>query len=175
MPGGRTPVPGFLTTRLQKRRARTTTALPQPATARSRSHCATCHCGVAASYPSRPAAGRLASPSAYGAPSRPRSARTTAGLLGRHPGVRRREQPGHPQVGRLGPRFLQRPHRGTVASEPAEDGERGLDALPAHPVQGADEHDLEAAERRVGQRSGWRSPTRSSRPATRSRIWSWIW
>jgi hypothetical protein len=39
-----------------------------------------------------------------------------------------------------------------VAGEPAEDGECGLDALAAYPVQRPHKHDLEAAEPGVGQR-----------------------
>src|SRR5438445_8707485 len=39
-----------------------------------------------------------------------------------------------------------------MAGEPAEDGERGLDPLTAHPIQRPDEHDLEAAEPSVGER-----------------------
>jgi hypothetical protein len=85
---------------------------------------------VCAAYRSR---GPVDRPAGLRARARPWSAPSGGGTPRRPSTHTRRKQLCHPRVGRLGPRFLERPHRGAVVGEPTQDGQRGLDALPGAP------------------------------------------
>src|SRR6266516_10022 len=89
----------------------------------------------------------IAQPPSVDAPNGPRS-----------PTVAAAPDPSHPAGGRrachrgAGVPALPWCARGAVPGEPAQDGERRLDTLAAHPVQRPDEHHLEVAEPRIRDR-----------------------